>query len=342
MNPDSIQEAIQIQEELVNILRPNGFNLRKRCSNNEQLLQGIPKDDIASDVKFEDTLDSYRIETLGLIWMPKKHQLCGRAQSSTAMKITKRVVCSEMAKIFDPLGLFAPVVVKAKIFMQRLWEDKLEWDDGLPEALQNEWKDHRDDLQSLNSMQIPRHIYDRKVPFTKELHTFVDASERAYGAAIYVRATYKNKQISVRLLCSKTRVAPTAKQSLPRLELCAALLGAELTDRIRRDLNLDTNTVPGYFWSDSTVALSWINAAASTYHMFVAHRIAKLQALTNQNQWRHVSSTNKAADVLSRGVLARRLHEHNLWLYEPLFLHGCPDQWRRCLKQLGKENQTHK
>ncbi|KAM8718744.1 hypothetical protein ACLKA7_001457 [Drosophila subpalustris] len=123
---DSAQEAIHIREELVKILRPNGFNLRKWCSNNDQLLHGIPKDDVASDVKFDDSLDSHRIKTLGLIWMPKKDQLCGRAQSSTALKITKRVVCSELAQIFDPLGLFAPVVVKAKIFMQRLWEDKLE------------------------------------------------------------------------------------------------------------------------------------------------------------------------------------------------------------------------
>ncbi|KAL7725098.1 hypothetical protein ACLKA6_018807 [Drosophila palustris] len=123
---DSAQEAIHIREELVKILRPNRFNLRKWCSNNDQLLHGIPKDDVASDVKFEDSLDSYRIKTLGLIWMPKKDQLCGRAQSSTALKITKRVVCSDLAQIFDFLGLFAPVVVKAKIFMQRLWEDKLE------------------------------------------------------------------------------------------------------------------------------------------------------------------------------------------------------------------------
>ncbi|KAM8718862.1 hypothetical protein ACLKA7_001554 [Drosophila subpalustris] len=78
---DLAQEAIHIREELVKILCPNGFNLRKWCSNNDQLLHGIPKDDVASDVKFEDFFDSYRVKTLGLIWMPKKDQLCGRAQA---------------------------------------------------------------------------------------------------------------------------------------------------------------------------------------------------------------------------------------------------------------------
>ncbi|KAM8718735.1 hypothetical protein ACLKA7_001448 [Drosophila subpalustris] len=119
---DSAQKAIHIREELVKILRPMDSTYEN-----------------ASDVKFEDSLDSYRIKTLGLTWMPKKDQLCGHAQCSTALKITKRVVCSELAQIFDPLGLFAPVVVKAKIFMQRLWEDKLEWDTELPTDLQNEW-----------------------------------------------------------------------------------------------------------------------------------------------------------------------------------------------------------
>ncbi|EDW39482.1 GL24558 [Drosophila persimilis] len=105
-------------------------------------------------------------------------------------------------------------------------------------------------------------------------------------------------------------------------------LGAELTNRVRQDLHMDINTVSGWFWSDSTVVLSWINAS-STYHTFVANRIAKIQALTNQSQWRHVSSANNAADVLSRGIAASRLADHNLWLYGPLFLHGSRDNWTK-------------
>ncbi|XP_070144876.1 uncharacterized protein [Drosophila kikkawai] len=197
---NSIPEAVQIQQELNKILLPAGFKLRN-------------------------------VKTLGLIWVPNKDQLCGRSQKSEASTITKRVVSSEASQIFDPLGLFAPVVVKAKIFMQSLWELKMGWDDELPQLLQTEWKNYRADLQALNNLQIPRHIFDGKVPINQEIHTFVDASERAYGAAIYVRATYKNNQMSVRLLCSKSRVAPTAKETLPRLELCAAVLGAELTHR---------------------------------------------------------------------------------------------------------------
>nr|XP_041630558.1 uncharacterized protein LOC121502008 [Drosophila kikkawai] len=209
---NSIPEAVQIQQELNKILLPAGFKLRKWCSNNDEVLAQIPKEDVVSYVKLDETLQHYSVKTLGLIWVPNKDQLCGRSQKSEASTITKRVVSSEASQIFDPLGLFAPVVVKAKIFMQSLWELKMGWDDELPQLLQTEWKNYRADLQALNNLQIPRHIFDGKVPINQEIHTFVDASERAYGAAIYVRATYKNNQVSVRLLCSKSRVAPTAKR----------------------------------------------------------------------------------------------------------------------------------
>ncbi|XP_044574080.1 uncharacterized protein LOC123258275 [Drosophila ananassae] len=74
---DSVAEAVQIQSELNKILLPHGFKLRKWCSNNAELLQGIPKEDTVSDVKLGETLDQYSVKTLGLIWMPNKDKLCG-------------------------------------------------------------------------------------------------------------------------------------------------------------------------------------------------------------------------------------------------------------------------
>ncbi|XP_068150164.1 uncharacterized protein [Drosophila tropicalis] len=106
-------------------------------------------------------------------------------------------------------------------------------DDDLPPFLEKQLEAYREDVQALNHMEIPKHIFDGK-----ELHAFVDASEKAYGAAVYVRSTNKNGQISVRLLCAKSGVAVLEKQTLSRLELCAAVLGAELTDRVRQDLQL--------------------------------------------------------------------------------------------------------
>ena len=43
------------------------------------------------------------------------------------------------ASIFDPLGLLSPAVIAYKIFLQKLWQDELQWDEILPAHLQQEW-----------------------------------------------------------------------------------------------------------------------------------------------------------------------------------------------------------
>lgn len=42
---------------------------------------------------------------------------------------------SETAKVFDPLGLISPVIVRAKILLQSLWLHQLSWDQEVPMEL---------------------------------------------------------------------------------------------------------------------------------------------------------------------------------------------------------------
>jgi len=128
-------------------------------------------------------------ESLGILRLTSSVE----KQTVTTDKITKHDVVSEIFKIFDPLGLFSPVVIKAKRFMQGLTKDKFEYNEELPTQLQLEWKQFREDLKMLNDIKIPRHVFDGKIPVSKEIHTFVDASENAHAAAIYLRAFHKDK-----------------------------------------------------------------------------------------------------------------------------------------------------
>jgi len=66
-----------------------------------------------------------------------------------------------------------------------------------------------------------------------QLHGFCDASIRAYGCCLHVRSEGPSN-ITVRLWISKSRVAPVMKQSLSKLELCAAHLLAQQGQRIVR------------------------------------------------------------------------------------------------------------
>ena len=56
---------------------------------------------------------------------------------------------------------------------------------------------------------------------------FLDASEKAYSVAIYLRNEYTDGTISVRLVAAKTRLAPLKTISIPRLELTGAVITFE-------------------------------------------------------------------------------------------------------------------
>ncbi|XP_037931134.1 uncharacterized protein LOC119665947 [Teleopsis dalmanni] len=278
---DSLMEAIATKDQLIKILATAGFKPRKWCANNAQLLQGLAPED--QEVDLDVSSESHKtVKTLGFNWLPKSDIFLIKTKGPTHSEITKRNVSSELPHIFDPFGLMAPVVVKAKIFVQKLWQLNLSWDEALPAEMHTQWTHFRQSLCEVNNVKIPRHIFHHKQPRNTEIHVFTDASKRAYGAVIYIRAEMTDRTISVQLLCSKSRVAPLKTQTTPRLELCAALLAAQLVEKVRKDLEYEHH--PIYMWTDSKITLHWINSEPSTFQTFVAHRISKIQQLTVKEQ----------------------------------------------------------
>jgi len=204
--------------------------------------------------------------------------------------------------------------------MQGLTKEKFEYYEELPTQLQSEWKQFRDDLKILNDIKIPRLVFDGKIPVSKVIHTFVDASENACAAAIYLRAVHKDKRVTIQLLCAKSRLAPVNAITLPRLELKAAVLCAQLTATIKEQLSLQGTAT--YFWADSAIVLSWINSPKIIKDKFVATRITTIQEASLQREWRHVPSENNAADIASRDIICFKFTNFSLWFYGPLFLYG--------------------
>ena len=321
---NSLREASEIQQQLTLMLNSAGMKLKKWCANTPKVLSGIPTEDQEIALHFDAAEDQYT-KTLGLTWMPKCDSLKIKAKMEAKKSTTKRSVTSDVARIYDPLGLVGPVIVTAKIFIQLLWQLKIDWDAELPTELQKQWNKFRDDLPALELARFPRHIFGQQEPLKVELHAFADASERAYGAAVYIRTIQKDKTIRVNLLCSKSRVAPLKLQTIPKLELCAALLAAEIVSRVKNDLGYQT--VVTFYWSDSQIALSWINNHPGTLLPFVAHRVVKIRQLSAVNQWRHVPSKQNPADILSRGLKPTELPNSKMWFFGPLFLYQPENSW---------------
>lgn len=299
------------------------MTLSKWCSKDPLLLEDIPEDDKEPLHQFEE--ESF-VTALGLYWHSIQDNFRIKVNlPDSPSKITKRVIMSEVAKIYDPIGLISPVVIVGKLMMQSLWQLKLNWDESLPMNVTSTWANYRDELVHLQHLYIPRHLFDHCIaPSNVQIHGFADASEKAYGAAVYVRCKTPTGFV-IRLFCSKSRVAPLKKTSIPRLELCAAHLLVDLVQKIQPILNFSVSEY--FYWTDSTIVLHWLNSPSARWNTFVANRVSKIQAKSEIVSWRHVGSENNPADLISRGKLPQQLIDSTLWWSGPNFLRSSDETW---------------
>lgn len=160
-------------------------------------------------------------------------------------------------------------------------------------------------MQYVNQLKIPRKIIKYKDVISVQVYGFAVASIKAYGACIYIRSVSSAGECDVQLLCAKSKMAPLKVISLPRLELCAVLLLARLANKCIPKLNIDIERK--YYWTDSSIALSWISSPSIKWSTFVAHRVGEIQDLTNISEWRHVTTIHNPADMISRGCTPQQL-----------------------------------
>ena len=157
------------------------------------------------------------------------------------------------------------------------------------------------------------------------MHTFVDASQEAYGVACYVGHLYLDGTVSCCLVASKSRVAPLQAVSIPRLELMAAVAGLRLGEMVGQVLGIARNE--WVFWSDSMDILYWIRGQSRKLKPFVANRVGEIQTLTNPEQWRYVPTKMNPADLLTRGLSVSALTKEDKWWRGPVFLREDCTEW---------------
>ncbi|XP_023312339.1 uncharacterized protein LOC111692526 [Anoplophora glabripennis] len=256
-------------------------------------------------------------KTLGLMWLPQSDQLSYDINIVKISRVNKRAILSEISRIFDPLGLLSPCVVVTKMIIQELWLLKLSWDEAIPLQLHTKWIDFRSELHTLNELNIDRHVICRN-PIRIELHGFSDASERAYGGCIYLRSVDGYGNVYVRLLYAKAKVSPVKPTTIPRLELCGALILSRLYQKVVQSLNVRFDHCQ--FWSDSTIVLAWLKIEPSKLKTFVCNRVSEIQTNTHPYSWRHISGSNNPADLLSRGTSPSNLKNSSMWWQGPEWL----------------------
>ena len=177
------------------------------------------------------------------------------------------------------------------------------------------------------------------------LQGFCDASKEAYAAVIYLVMKI-NHERSVRFVMSKTRVSPLKTQTIPQLELLAALLLARLMNSVTRCLEPELNLTEPLCYTDSEITLYWICGDTKVWKQFVQCRVMEIREHLPSSCWCHCPGVENSADLPSRGL---ELANSELWIHGPKWLTGkdtvsCPETVpmpTECAEELGVAERSN-
>ena len=221
--------------------------------------------------------------------------------------VSKRDVFKGLSSVFDPLGLFSPVLVKRKLLLQSLWSKGHDWDDEISSGDLNVWGSIISDFSKLSDYEVKRCINVNGGGSKNYLLCFGDASVHAYAAAVYIYQRKAKSECKADLLFSKTRLAPLKAMTIPRLELMAMLIGAR------------------YIGSDSQCWLKWI-VSEKDLSLFAKNRVKEIRSQSDI-VIKYVTSRENPADIASRGSSVQKLSENQLWWHGPERLNGTETEW---------------
>ncbi|CAA9997656.1 unnamed protein product [Nesidiocoris tenuis] len=318
----STEEALTLHHELTKLLAAGGFILRKWASSHAEV----------SEAFLEELKDRPRpvgdmnaIRLLGLEWDPQS-DCFGYRVDVPSVEPTKRNILSQIARMYDINGYLSPVIFAMKRLLQDIWLAGLDWDCSLPATLLEHWSNIRSQLPCLNHLRIPRYIMGNPERRSVCLVGFSDASQVGMGASLYLRVWHSDGSVTCNLVKSKSKVAPLKTVSIPRLELCAAVMLSRLVRSVDF-LFADFDIADIYLFSDSTTTLAWIQTPPYRLATFVANRVVEITNNSSPSNWRYVGTASNPADLASRGVLANDLVNSDLWWHGPQFLRDEPASW---------------
>ena len=283
------------------------------------------------------TLRNTETKVLGMKWDYENDQILLNFEHfvnlSRQLLPTKRNLLKLAAFVFDPIGFVSPVIVRIKVLLQEICKLNLKWDDALPENLNHVWMEIITDLEQVIQIRIPRNYFHANSGGINDihLHGFCDASTKAYCAVIYIILRNDNGS-EIKLVTSKSRVAPLKCLTIPRLELMAALILARLMETTKRALESRISINSVTYWSDSTIVLSWIKNNRN-YKQFVSHRVKEILKLTKPSEWNHCPTKENPADIGSREQSWSQPSENELWWSGPVWVQGQEEGFpKQCVK----------
>ncbi|XP_034076932.1 uncharacterized protein LOC117549272 [Gymnodraco acuticeps] len=313
-------EAISVLKRAQEMLAVSNLRLHKVASNRQAVIDAFSPEDRAKDIQernlFSDDMPLQR--TLGVTWSITADTFMFQV-AAEQKPFTRRGVLSTVNSIYDPLGFLTPVTIQGRLLLRELSIQAEEWDSPLPKGMEVDWDRWRESLQDLKDLKIPRAYTTISSPNAqrRELCIFADASVKAVSAVAYLKVTNNDGRVEVGFVFGKARLAPKPDLSIPRLELCAAVLAVEMADMIVEEMDLKFDSIE--YYTDSKVVLGYIHNQSRRFYVYVNNRVQQIRQSSAPEQWQYVSTDHNPADHGTRSVPASLLGS-TTWLTGPAFL----------------------
>ncbi|XP_057381576.1 uncharacterized protein LOC130704116 [Daphnia carinata] len=323
----TVEEAVKEAATVREALAAADLHFQEWISNSVDFVREMHGKDGPSVVSPPDCqlTDSGSEKVLGVVWNFRDDTLGFRVNYMHDEEYTRISLTGKVASVFDPLGIAAPLVVKAKIRLRELGTKGLNWSDPVDENDRAWWDSWFTSLRELVLVSIPRCLFSEQSEIeNSQLHVFGDASEEAYAAVVYLRNAYRSGRVQVRMVKASNKLAPKKTLSVPKLELNAALLSSRIAAAIQSSL---THPIQRrFFWTDSSTVRNRIRATASFYQVFVSNRIGEIQTLTETEEWRFVPGRQNPADAATRSSIGDEVFPRS-WQDGPEFLFKPESDW---------------
>ena len=315
----SVDNALNIVQELPKLLERDRFHLTKWISNRWEVMSVIPEEErVPTTVNLD--LDELPVNcALGVRWYVEKDKFGFKVTSRGSLD-TRRKVLSFIFSIYDPLGIMAPLLLQVKKFLQELCKLQFGWDDLIPQENFPSWKQWLEYLSNIENLTVSCCLKPENFGnlCSAQLHHFSDASEDGYGAASYLRLESTSENFHCALLLGKSRVAPLKTITIPRMKLKAATVGINLHKLLSKKLEIPIHQM--VFWTDSTIVIQYIQNEAKRFQTFMANHLCLVHNVLLSMQWKYVPSESNPADHASHGIKATDRDYLDHWLNGPSFL----------------------
>lgn len=238
----SEDEANDILIRAQKMLAQSNIRLHKISSNSPVVTSAFPGEDLATGLQgLELRQHAPPLQhSLGLGWDLSTDQFSFRVEIND-----KRGVLSVINSLYDLLGFAVPVSIEGRSILREISKDISELDTPLPKEQQDKWQEWKDSLKHLGQLKSSRMYTSISLSKArrKEMHVFCDASTKAVGAVAYLKLTAADGHSDGGFLLGKAWLAPKPDITIPRLELCAAVLAVEVADMVQEELDFTFDEV---------------------------------------------------------------------------------------------------